>query len=71
MLASVDQLSAGCEYNLPSEFANLLIWKGKASAVEAAMARVLPTFEIQQAGPSEMKPVEPQETKPRKKAKRA
>ena len=68
MIASVDQLYAGTEYNIPIDMARDLISREKA--IEIGVEPVAPTFEAPTFAPSETKPIEPQE-KPRKKVKRA
>ena len=69
MTASVDQLYAGTEYNIPIDMARDLISREKA--IEIGVESVTPpTFEAPTLVPFETKPIEPQE-KPRKKVKRA
>lgn len=52
MLTSIDQLQAGQEYFLPTTVALQMIERGQAVRCE-------PKFEAPQAGPSELKPVQP------------
>lgn len=52
MLTSVDQLQAGQEYFLPAKVALQMVERGQA-------VRCDPQFEAPQAGPSEIKPVQP------------